>query len=367
MVSEKSMPITKKRNEGVDLLRIIAMFMVLFLHILGNGGILFEAEVLSSHGIVAWFFEMATFCAINCYGVISGYVGIDTKYKYSSLAYLWLQVAFYSVFITLFFHIRYPETFTSSYLTEFFFPVCNQKYWYVTAYVGMFLFMPVLSNAVKGLKKAQLRAVLIMLFVALSLLPACFETDIFMTGWGYGMLWLSFLYLCGAYIKLYGFLKNSPKLALLLYSVCVIVSWLVKLWEEAVSTEGKYANLATGFIAQYTSPTIFLSGVALFVIFANIRVPERLHKIIKFVSPCAFGVYIIHAHPIMWDRLITYKYAHYINYNPIFMMAMVFLTALCMFVILAFIDFVRLQIFNLLRIKPLLQKAENKLLGDLWD
>lgn len=368
MISEqKSAALSLGRNEGVDLLRIVAMFMVLFLHILGNGGILFEVEVLSPHGITAWFFEMAAFSAINCYGVISGFVGVHSKYKYSNLIYLWLQVVIYCAGITLIYCLRYPEAFPLSVLWESFFPVCNGKYWYVTAYVGMFLFIPILNGAVKNLKKSQLRAVLICLFTALSVLPALFRKDIFMTGWGYGLLWLSFLYLVGAYIRLYGFFNNNPRLALLIYSICVVVSWLVKLWEEAVSTEGKYAYLATGFIAQYTSPTIFLAGVMLFVMFCGIKMPKWAKKVVAVLSPCAFGVYIIHAHPILWDRLITYRYAHYINYSPFGMMAAVLLTAICMFLCLAFVDFIRLQVFNLLKIKPLLQKAENKLLGKLWD
>ena len=36
MKLELNAPLTDTRNYGVDLLRIVAMFMVLFLHILGN-------------------------------------------------------------------------------------------------------------------------------------------------------------------------------------------------------------------------------------------------------------------------------------------------------------------------------------------
>lgn len=367
MIAEKTALPLKERNYGIDLLRIVAMFMVLFLHILGNGGILFEVEVLSPHGIVAWFFEMATFSAINCYGVISGYVGVNSKYKYSNLALLWLQVAGYSVIITLIYHLRYPLAVPFSEVKAAFAPVCNQKYWYVTAYVGMFLFIPLLNVGAKALTKKQFRTTLILLFTALSVLPAYYDKDIFMTGWGYGLLWLSFLYLMGAYIKLHGFFNNSVKISLAIYTVCTLFSWVVKLWEETVSQEGKYADLAAGFIARYTSPPMLLSGVALFVIFSQLKVSEKLRKFVGFVSPCAFGVYIIHAHPLLWDRLITYRYAHFINYNPIVMMLMVFAVALLMFTIFAFTDFIRLQIFNLLKLKPLLQKLEEKLTGDLWN
>ncbi len=367
MVLEKNLPLTKERNYGVDLLRIVAMFMVLFLHILGNGGILFEVKVLSPHGIVAWFFEMATFSAINCYGVISGYVSVNARYKYSNLALLWLQVAGYSFIITLIYHLRYPLAIPFSSVTEALSPVSYKLYWYVTAYVGMFLLIPILNRAALSFTKKQFKTTLIILFVALSVLPALYEEDIFTTAWGYSTIWLCFLYLIGAYIKLHGFFKNSIKISLVIYTMCTLFSWLVKLWEESVSTEGKYADLATGFIAQYTSPTVLLSGVALFVVFSQLKLPKFSHTLIKIISPCAFGVYIIHAHPLLWDRLITYRYASFINHNPLVMMLLVFLVALCMFVAFSFVDFIRLLIFRILHLKPLLEKAEKKLIKDLWN
>ncbi len=367
MKLELNAPLTDTRNYGVDLLRIVAMFMVLFLHILGNGGILFEVEVLSSHGLTAWFFEMATFSAINCYGVISGYVGVNAKYKYSNLVMLWLQVVSYSVIITLVYHLRYPALVPLSAFKAALTPICSKQYWYVTAYAGMFLLMPVLSKGAKALTKKQFKATLAALFVALSLLPSLFTNDIFATLWGYTLLWLSFLYLAGAYVKLHGLFKNSAKISLAVYGGCTIFSWVFKLWEESVSKEGKYADLASGFIAQYTSPPMLISGVALFVLFANLNIPSFLKKAVKIISPCAFGVYIIHAHPLLWDRLITYRYAHYIDYNPFVMILLVALTAIVMFVLFAFIDFIRLKIFEALKIRQLLLKLENKLTGGMWD
>ncbi len=367
MVLEKSPLAAKERNYGIDLLRIVAMFMVLFLHILGNGGILFEVNVLSPHGIIAWFFEMATFSAINCYGVISGYVGVDSRYKYSSAVTLWLQIAAYSVLIALVYHLRYPQAVSLSSFLTYFFPVCTKKYWYVTAYFGMFFLSPVLNKGAQALTKGQFKATLTGIFITLSVLPSVFSNDIFMTGWGYGMLWLSFLYLMGAYIKMHGFFKNSIKISGAIYLLCVIFSWAVKLWEENASTADKYAYLSSGFVAQYTSPPMFLAGVALVVIFSQLKLNKTAKKIVALVSPCAFGVYIIHAHPLLWDRLITYRYAHFINYNPFVMILAVFAVAFIMFTVLAFVDFIRLRIFKLLHIKPFVQKIENKITGDLWN
>ena len=56
------------RNWGVDLLRILSMFMVVVLHVLGQGGIL-VAQVPFDYGwVLCWTLESACFCAVNCFG-----------------------------------------------------------------------------------------------------------------------------------------------------------------------------------------------------------------------------------------------------------------------------------------------------------
>ena len=43
-----------KRNLGLDLLRMVAMFMVAVLHVLGAGGVLNSATPLSPDYVTAW-------------------------------------------------------------------------------------------------------------------------------------------------------------------------------------------------------------------------------------------------------------------------------------------------------------------------
>ena len=87
----------EKRNYGVDALRILAMYMIVILHVLGQGGILDAVRRGTGQYSVAWFMEIASYCAVNCYALISGYVGVKTKFRMSNILYLWLQVVFYGL------------------------------------------------------------------------------------------------------------------------------------------------------------------------------------------------------------------------------------------------------------------------------
>ena len=86
-----------KRNYGIDLLRIAAMCMVVILHIVGFGGVLTNAKTLSANYEAALFLQIATYCAVNCYALISGYVGLNSKFHYTNIVILWLRVVFYTL------------------------------------------------------------------------------------------------------------------------------------------------------------------------------------------------------------------------------------------------------------------------------
>ena len=75
----------KERNYGVDLLRIVSMAMIAMLHVLGHGGVLNASVNNVMVYSLAWLLEVGAYCAVNCYALISGYVGYGGKFKYSNI------------------------------------------------------------------------------------------------------------------------------------------------------------------------------------------------------------------------------------------------------------------------------------------
>ena len=89
-----------RRNYGIDFLRVISTFMIVILHILGNGSVLNHTVSLTLSGELLWAIKILSLCAVDCYALISGYVGINKKHKYKNIISLSLQVSFYAVIIT---------------------------------------------------------------------------------------------------------------------------------------------------------------------------------------------------------------------------------------------------------------------------
>lgn len=102
MISQKLI-----HNYGIDLLKIVAMFLVLLLHILGHGGILGKLmstppELLSKYGM-AWLIEIIAYCSVNCFALTTGYNYYGKKPHWSNLINLLFQIIFYSSVITIIF------------------------------------------------------------------------------------------------------------------------------------------------------------------------------------------------------------------------------------------------------------------------
>lgn len=89
------------RNVGIELARIAAMFLVIVMHINTQGGIFDALQPLSCNYIVEWFLLCVTYCAVDLFAIISGYVGVNSGFRYSRILNLWLGAAFYTVTITV--------------------------------------------------------------------------------------------------------------------------------------------------------------------------------------------------------------------------------------------------------------------------
>ena len=83
---------------NLEVLRCVAMMMVVVLHYLGKGGLLPDLTApLSVQDMAAWLLEAFCIVAVNVYMMISGYFLCESSFKLSRLLTLWLQLWLYSV------------------------------------------------------------------------------------------------------------------------------------------------------------------------------------------------------------------------------------------------------------------------------
>ena len=340
-----------ERNYGLDLLKAISMLMVVFLHTLGHGGILNSCIPLSVNYEIAWGLEIACFGAINCYALISGYAGIGARFKVSNIVKLWIRVFFVSCSISILFAVVKPATLNIYVILKTIFPVMFKRYWYFTAYFGMFFFIPILNYIVNHMEEKLVKYFLFCLFVVFSVLQTMFHSDAFLTNNGYSTIWLSICYILGGYIRKYQDRFNvSIRKSIGIWLLCIFVTFMSKLGIEVLTTlvigEARGGTLLVG----YLSPTIIIGSIALLNAFSKLSLYSRLKKIIVFLSNTSFGVYLVHDNDLIRENIIAGKFGIYAESMPFKFLIEFLITGLSIYFVSLLIESVRALLFKLLKV-----------------
>ncbi len=331
----------KTRSYGIDLLKSISMLMIVILHILGVGGILSAAQEGSLAAAAAWLLEASCICAVNCFGLVSGYVLSRGRYRRSRLVSLWLRVVLESLVVTALFALFLRGTVGLADWLKALTPVLHGVYWYFTAYFALFFFVPYINKMLAALTKretAGLAASVIFVFVILGNTP---EMDLFNLHGGYGFLWLLCLYVLGGCLRT--LISEMPPFSkywfLAAYALCTLLSW------TTMRLSGSQAPLS------YTSPFTLLSAGCLLLFFKGLDIRTSFqHKAITMLARTSFGVYIIHTHPLIWTNLLSERFVSYLQLSVPFLLLAVLGTALAVYAFCTLGDWLIEKLLKLLRV-----------------
>lgn len=345
----KSNEMRREHHYGLDLLRILSMFMIVVTHVLGKGGLRSTVEGhVDIYFITTWIIQVLVYGAVNCYALISGYVGIQSRYKYSKLANIWLQVFFYTFTITSLFALSgFPITALN--WRHAFFPIVSGEYWYMTAYFGLLIFMPMINAGINALTDRQLKHLVILMAVVFSILPAMMNNRVaeFSLSKGFEMTWLMILYIVGAYLHRLNLNQFSGKKLLATYFGCMVVTYAMKF-------------MVGNIWYWYVSPSLSLGAISLFILFAKMKIKKGslLFKCIVLISPTTLGVYLAHLHPLLVKFVIRGFAESFVN-TPIVIYPLLILGVSIMIYIFAFfIEKSRLHIFKWLHVKQLMNRLD---------
>lgn len=352
-----------ERNYGIDLLRLLLMFMVVLLHTLGNGGVLNSTTLFSANYFLSWTLECLCFCAVNCYALITGYVTYDRKYKFSSIMMIWLNMILYTLSVTFAVWIFTDETPSISYFRNAFFQPQDNSLWYVSAYTGVYILIPVLNGAVKSFTRRQAKSFILISVFFLSILPTFLHVDPFSQHNGYSVIWLAYLYLIGAIIKKFRIDQLlSARFSGLVYLLCIILVLLSK-FIPAMLTHRFLGHVCFDWLlVNYISPPMLLAAIALFTLFANLHLRSGFIQFIKRFSPAAFGVYLIHCQPYLFS-FCSNRFSFLADCSPIPMVFGAIGITLAIYCPCILADLVRGTVFKKLKIQEYIQRIEEKYLS----
>ena len=344
------------RNYGLDFLKFLAMVYVIIIHTYGCGGIL-----ASSQGFNNRFF-IAVMCfvtvAVNVFALATGYTSyteVPKPFNYKKIFYLWFQVVFYGLVITLICHQTIPDKVNSDNYVSACLPVFHNEYWYFTAYFLVTLISPLILTAVRHLTRETVKKLVLVTFVAFSfVIPLSFE--------GYSIVnpftfaWIFVLYFWGAALKKHNIGNRISSFTLFLIIIlCAAINFAWNTIISMVSTNPVEWN--NSILDQYNSPTMTISAMCYVVLFSRIKIGEKGARLLKFISPCVFAAYLINSHPLIYNEVLFDRFIPLANMNALLAAIIVIAFSLLFTVISCLIDRLRMLLIRLLRIDRFIEKV----------
>ena len=330
---------TKVRQSNIELLRIIAMLLVLIVHAdfasIGypNGNDVTSAPTSTFFRI---FIESLSIVCVNLFVLISGYFGINPKTK--SIFSLIFQVVFSRIIAFIFvLGFGLSQLSKSDFLCII--PGCSD--WFVMSYLLLILFSPLINSFIKNISANQLLTYIIIFFTIQTIYGWLIPFGIFGFRNGYSVISMIGLYLLGRYIYLYGarLQKIAAKYFISGYFLtCTLTTCLIFLVLKFADSPF-VLGYSYKLYDAYLSPFVIFSSVCLFLFILKF---DFRNKVINWIAASVFSVYLIHCNPIIFKHYTDFCSYLFEQYNTVQYIALVTLFILSVFIVAIILDKIRI-------------------------
>ncbi|MDL2059468.1 acyltransferase [Mesosutterella sp. AGMB02718] len=331
----------KDKITSIQYMRIFAMLGIIAFHFTDHSPVDFNS--LHSISLNWWFFAIARMGGGigNCvFVLISGFLLCKkNKLNLSHLFSLYSIVLFYSIFS---YYISAHLKFVPHGLFSQFFPIITAKYWFMSTYFLLIIFVPFINSILLNFKDKILKLILL-IFCISSIIPTFTLQNYFNINSKIDIFIL--LYLVGGFIRIYIYEQKIEYLIkyrkVLIFLACLIFSLI--LFSEFLFAKYTKSISPDFFIWTVEKSPIIILTVLLFSICITLK--PKLPSFIDLLSQKSFPVYLIHCgmlYPIFFRRLFNPENFFDKNY---FIIWYVFATVSIYFICFV-IDIIRNFIFN---------------------
>ena len=339
-------PLSKKfvRDSNIELLRIVAMFLVLIDHS-GYMSIdpptneeVFTAPMLS---MVRYFSQSFSSICVNVFVLISGWFGIKARItRITDFLFQIYFICFVTFFVLLTIGITSPMS-----ISEWIDFLVLGDLWFVNAYLILYLFAPMINIFVDSLKKKQF-----LLFLLTFLGIQFLHGFVIQTGWfdkGMSPLTLICIYMIGRYMRLY-----SNRFTTLNRWIDILIYFLVSIL-GAVLTFISVRHGAKGYrFFSYASPTVIIASVYFFLFFTKNSFKSR---IVNWIAASAFAVYVLNCEGHFWHYYLSTNHSWWKNGSSSEYIIKTFMFDVIVFIIAIILDKIRIVVWS--QVKRLIPKS----------
>lgn len=285
------MTAVKTRNLNLDLIRCAALLMVPIMHSLDHTGLYGQLLYSWPDRLMIAVKTLFT-CCIPLYVLLSGY--LNNKKQLSMRYYLGLIRIVVTYLICggaclIFEQLsgiahRSPREMLSAMLNY----SCCDYAWYIMMYLGLFLLIPFLNMAYHGCASKRQKQILVLSFIALSVLPSLFNTYFQLYSIWWARLYPICYYFTGAYLSEYMPELKPGRASLVLFGFLAAYS---------VFFYFHYDALGAALIGVYQDTwEVYILSVLLFVILFRVRLKSssgHLAWCLKKISDLTLPAYLL--------------------------------------------------------------------------
>lgn len=280
------------RDSSIELIRILSIIGILVVHTdFFALGAPTKEDCVASPLLSIWRFliESITIISVNIFILISGWFGIRWKKK-RFLEFLF-QILFFNILFFVVFSFFIPEkTISRDGIGSIF--MFDKFFWFVKAYILLYLLAPVLNSFLENASKSQHKLILIGFFIFQTIYGWLFDG----VSWferGYSAISFVGLYILANYLRKY--IKIEKRTLILIFIAFVILNTSVAFMSTYID-RGAYVSR----LYAYNSPFVILASVALFLFFTKIHLKS---KIVNYIAISSFAAFLFHANHFFIDEV----------------------------------------------------------------
>ena len=315
-MQENTQPVsgrTAERQSNIELLRIVAMVMIVAHHFSVHSGFSFPDGTLTLNRVWLQLLQYGGKIGVDLFVLITGYFSVTSlKFKAEKLVRVWGATFFWSVVTLIVFVAVGLQKFDGFALFHRCLPIIFQEYWFVTAYFLLVLFSPFINLLLNRLDRRQCRALLLLLLGLFCVIPSFFGFTVLSND----LLWFTSLYVFAAYLRLHGSLRLREKKGesagkvlgsevgkacgsikkergsgvYFLYAGITII--VVMGFTALLDALRLPKNFFRDYLYNMQMLPVFLASVFIFMGFLKLKIGQL--RFINVIASATFGVYLIH-------------------------------------------------------------------------
>ncbi len=345
----------KERQSGIELLRIIAMVQIIYLHLYLYGNMhSASASAGDLDGFLVTFVWSFCRAPVDLFIMISGYFMITAKFDIKKTikraATTYGAMIFYSLTISILYFILNPDKVTNVAVAKAIFPLTSKTWYFLSNYIIILLLSPFLNRMLTTLTKKQYLYFMGIVFVVMSVwstvaaiegLNKVFQINKIVDPY-YGKSVGGFLlcYFIGGYLRLFVPSKEkADKKNNLQFKYLIVFALLCITDVGLYYTFDQYGKV----FGMFNNPLVVIEAACLILFFRDFKFRS---KPINVIAGTTLGIYAIHEHAYvrnwLWDIL---DFSDKALYDTLVYVPLAIIACLIVFVACSFVELIRLEIF----------------------